>query len=33
VLEVHYNAGFAVEHDVHSVLQISSCCHKYTIVG
>ena len=28
VLEVHNGAGFAVEHDVHSVLQISSCCHK-----
>ena len=28
VLEVHYDAGFAVEHNVHSVLQISSCCHK-----
>ena len=28
VLEVHYNAGFAVEHQVHSVLEVSSSCHK-----
>ena len=23
-----HDAGFAVEHDVHSVLEVSCCCHK-----
>ena len=27
VLEIHHDAGFAVEHDVHSVLEVSCCCH------
>ena len=28
VLEIHHDAGLAVEHDVHSVLEVSCCCHK-----
>ncbi len=33
VLEINYNAGLAIEVNVESVLEISSCCHKLLIFG